>query len=172
MGATFYRCITGILPPESIERIHADSIRTPSSMGISIPPYAELALMKALAVNPENRFANIEQFIDALKGNAAYSPAAPLMPVAPVVPAAAPVAAQVRPQAPVYSAPAAVRTTGYTAAQPANAFGQSYSAPASPVATPAAPPAAPKKKVVCPYCGATTTPDEKGCCEYCGAPVQ
>ena len=32
--------------------------------------------------------------------------------------------------------------------------------------------AAPKKKVVCPYCGATTTPDEKGCCEYCGAPVE
>lgn len=31
--------------------------------------------------------------------------------------------------------------------------------------------AAPKKKVVCPYCGATTTPDERGCCEYCGAPV-
>ncbi len=31
--------------------------------------------------------------------------------------------------------------------------------------------AAPKKPVVCPYCGATTTPDEKGCCEYCGAPV-
>lgn len=146
MGATFYRCITGILPPESIERIHADSIRTPSSMGISIPPYAELALMKALAVNPENRFANIEQFIDALKGNAAYSPAAPQMPVAPVVPAAAPVAAQVRPQAPVYSVPAAVRTTGYTAAQPANAFGQSYSAPAVPAATPAATPAAPKKK--------------------------
>jgi len=32
--------------------------------------------------------------------------------------------------------------------------------------------AAPKKAVVCPYCGATTTPDERGCCEYCGAPVQ
>ena len=31
--------------------------------------------------------------------------------------------------------------------------------------------AAPKKKVVCPYCGATTIPDERGCCEYCGAPV-
>jgi len=28
-----------------------------------------------------------------------------------------------------------------------------------------------KKAVVCPFCGATTTPDEKGCCEYCGAPV-
>ena len=32
--------------------------------------------------------------------------------------------------------------------------------------------AAPKKAVICPYCGATTTPDEKGCCEYCGAPVE
>ena len=29
--------------------------------------------------------------------------------------------------------------------------------------------AAPKKPVVCPYCGATTTPDAAGNCEYCGA---
>ena len=28
-----------------------------------------------------------------------------------------------------------------------------------------------RQQLVCPYCGATTTPDEKGCCEYCGAPV-
>ena len=28
-----------------------------------------------------------------------------------------------------------------------------------------------KRPVVCPYCGATTTPDAKGCCEYCGAPL-
>ena len=68
MGATIYRSITGVLPPESIERIHADTIKTPSSMGIAIPQYAEMALMKALAVNPENRFAKIEQFIAALNG--------------------------------------------------------------------------------------------------------
>lgn len=30
---------------------------------------------------------------------------------------------------------------------------------------------APKTPVICPYCGATTTPDANGCCEYCGAPV-
>ena len=29
--------------------------------------------------------------------------------------------------------------------------------------------AAPKKPVVCPFCGATTTPDANGCCEYCGS---
>ena len=28
-----------------------------------------------------------------------------------------------------------------------------------------------KGPVLCPYCGATTTPDDKGCCEYCGSKV-
>ncbi len=32
--------------------------------------------------------------------------------------------------------------------------------------------AAAAKPVICPYCGATTTPDAKGCCEYCGSPVR
>lgn len=31
--------------------------------------------------------------------------------------------------------------------------------------------AAPKQAVVCPFCGATTTPDRNGCCEYCGGAV-
>jgi len=31
--------------------------------------------------------------------------------------------------------------------------------------------AAPKQAVVCPYCGATTTPDASGCCEFCGGAV-
>ncbi len=32
--------------------------------------------------------------------------------------------------------------------------------------------AAPKIAVVCPCCGATTTPDENGCCEYCGGAIK
>lgn len=28
-----------------------------------------------------------------------------------------------------------------------------------------------KGPVLCPYCGATTTPDDKGCCEYCGSKI-
>ena len=38
MGATLYRCITGVLPPDSIERIHNDTIKRPSELGISISP--------------------------------------------------------------------------------------------------------------------------------------
>ena len=31
--------------------------------------------------------------------------------------------------------------------------------------------AKPKMAMVCPLCGATTTPDENGCCEFCGGPL-
>lgn len=31
--------------------------------------------------------------------------------------------------------------------------------------------AAPKGPVICPYCGATTTPTATNCCEYCGGPL-
>ena len=163
MGATFYRCITGILPPESVERIHADTIKTPSSMGIVIPPNAELALMKALAVNPESRFASIDQFIDALKGNTAVStapvqqpvapvtpvpvapaaPVAPAVPVAPVQPQTIPVSAQ---QVPSYTAPQPVApVSGYQAPQVSNAFGQGY-AGGQPAASSTVPSSAPAKK--------------------------
>lgn len=149
MGATLYRSITGILPPESIERIHSDSVRTPSSMGIAIPPYAELALMKALAVNPESRFQKIEHFMAALKGNMAYTaasvpasrvgaPVAQMTPVAPVVPAA-PVAPAVQPRT-------AVSNTSYIPQQPATSFGQNYAAQPVQPSQPASPSAAPKKK--------------------------
>lgn len=36
MGATFYRCITGMLPPDSVERIRVDALKAPSELGIII----------------------------------------------------------------------------------------------------------------------------------------
>lgn len=68
MGATLYRCITGQLPPDSIERIHGDRIKTPSELGISITGSAENAIMKALAVRTQDRFPNMESFLRALNG--------------------------------------------------------------------------------------------------------
>ena len=148
MGATMYRSITGILPPESIERIHADSIRTPSSMGIAIPPYAEMALMKALAVNPESRFPNIEQFIAALNGAAARVAAPPQMPMTQAAPVAATVAQPVlRPvitpaaQAPVY---ATTQSVGYPPVQPVTSYSQTYGV--TPNGMSSAPAAEQKKK--------------------------
>ena len=68
MGATLYRCITGQLPPDSVERIHGDAMKTPSELGFRIPAHVENAIMKALAVKTEDRFPNMEAFIGALNG--------------------------------------------------------------------------------------------------------
>lgn len=38
MGATLYRCITGVLPPDSIERIHGDTLKRPPSLASPISP--------------------------------------------------------------------------------------------------------------------------------------
>ena len=68
MGATLYRCITGQLPPDSLERIHGDTTKAPSELGVPIPPHVENAIMKALAVKTEDRFPSMEAFLSALSG--------------------------------------------------------------------------------------------------------
>ena len=68
MGATLYRCITGTLPPDSIERIRKDTLMPPSELGISIPQNVEQAILKALAVKTEDRFSNMSAFLRALTG--------------------------------------------------------------------------------------------------------
>lgn len=68
MGATFYRCITGTLPPDSVERIHGDTLKTPSELGVSLPKNVEQAILKALAVKTEDRFPNMDAFLRALTG--------------------------------------------------------------------------------------------------------
>lgn len=77
MGATLYRCITGTLPPDSIERIHNDTIKRPSELGVSISPAAEQALMKALSVRTQDRFMSMEAFICALTGDVNDAPQQP-----------------------------------------------------------------------------------------------
>lgn len=149
MGATLYRSITGILPPESIERIHADTIRTPSSMGVAIPPYAEMALMKALAVNPENRFQTMDQFRLALKGQSSMPYAAPAVPVAPVQApvnqALNPISSTVQAQgfAPQNAAPVqeTIPATGFNVQQPGTGVNPNLAA------TQGQPVAAPKKRM-------------------------
>ena len=38
MGATLYRCVTGELPPDSIMRVHNDTLKKPSELGVPLPP--------------------------------------------------------------------------------------------------------------------------------------
>ena len=67
LAATFYRAITGRIPPDSIDRLDEDSIILPSSLGSDIPTFAEDALLTALSVNPAERFQSMQAFKKALE---------------------------------------------------------------------------------------------------------
>ena len=68
MGATLYRCITGELPPDSIARIHHDTLKSPSELGFDLPANIEAAIMKAMAVKAEDRFPSMDAFLQAITG--------------------------------------------------------------------------------------------------------
>ena len=66
--ATMYRCITGIIPDDSVQRAFKDEIKTPTALGIEINPDIEYALMKGLSVLQKDRYQNIEQLLDGFRG--------------------------------------------------------------------------------------------------------
>ena len=78
LAATFYNCMTGALPPDAIERLHQDTLRPTSELGVAIPPVAEAALMKALNIRAEDRLNNMNEFISAFSGQPIQSGAPPV----------------------------------------------------------------------------------------------
>ena len=66
-AACFYAAITGFLPPESLERLDSDTLVPISQCGIEIPEYLDKAILKGLAVQPEDRFQSAAEFLDAIE---------------------------------------------------------------------------------------------------------
>ena len=66
-AACFYAAITGFLPPESLERLDEDTLVPISQCGIEIPEYLDKAILKGLAVQPEDRFQNAQEFLDSIE---------------------------------------------------------------------------------------------------------
>ncbi len=62
VGATIYRCITGRVPPESLDRMAEDDLVPPSQLGVDISAGLEQTLLKALAVKAEDRFHTVTEF--------------------------------------------------------------------------------------------------------------
>ena len=67
LAATFYYAITGLTPPEAVERIDNDTLQLPSALGIDIPAGVEAALVKALAVRSNDRIRTMDEFKKALE---------------------------------------------------------------------------------------------------------
>lgn len=66
MAATIYRSVVGTVPPDSIDRLDEDILVPPSQSGVTIPDYAEAALIKALSISPKARPQNMRDFKNAL----------------------------------------------------------------------------------------------------------
>ena len=74
LAATMYLVMTGVMPPDAIERVHTDTLVSPLQLGVQIPQHANDALMKALAVNASERFPDMSSFSEALTGRKAVAP--------------------------------------------------------------------------------------------------
>jgi len=66
LSATIYKCITGVTPEESVERVRTDNVRPPSMLGFPLEPAKEAALMRGMAVLQEYRFQNVTELYYAL----------------------------------------------------------------------------------------------------------
>ncbi len=64
--ATIYRCITGIVPDDALERLHNDRLKRPSTLGVKISSAQENALMNGLNVMHTNRCNNISALLALL----------------------------------------------------------------------------------------------------------
>jgi serine/threonine protein kinase len=75
MAATIYMLLTNIIPPSSLTRGMHDTLQAPCSCNPAISPHVEQALLKALAVQPEDRYYSMADFARALQQNTftAYS---------------------------------------------------------------------------------------------------
>lgn len=66
--ATIYRCITGEIPPESMERTYRDDMKPLSAFGIACPPNVEYTLKKGLSIYKDGRFSSMEELYWHLYG--------------------------------------------------------------------------------------------------------
>lgn len=67
VGASFYFAVTGRRPPDSIDRLEEDELILPSSL-VKIPQEKEDAILKAMSVQPANRYQTMGEFRQALMG--------------------------------------------------------------------------------------------------------
>lgn len=66
LAATIYYCLTGLIPPTSVERLDNDTLQSPISLGVALTPEQEDALLWGLCVQPNSRPANVDVFAQRL----------------------------------------------------------------------------------------------------------
>ena len=65
--ATIYKCITGVTPLDSLQRIYFDDTKRPSELGIEIASEIEDILMCGMAVDQKDRYQSMGELKDAFE---------------------------------------------------------------------------------------------------------
>ena len=91
LAATLYHLLTGQKPMDSIQRVlEQDTLKPIGALNPAIPVHIQVAIQRAMAVRPEDRFTSVEEFNFALR-NPTYQPTVRSAPQAhPGTPAAPP----------------------------------------------------------------------------------
>ena len=64
--ATMYRCITGTIPPESLERAYHENLQPVRELASDCPPAATYAIEKGMSIHTEDRFQSMQELYSAL----------------------------------------------------------------------------------------------------------
>jgi len=73
--ATMYKCLTGITPEDSMQRVFSDELKEPSLLGADITPETEAVLLKGMSVFHKDRYSDIEMLLNALSNVGPAGPA-------------------------------------------------------------------------------------------------
>lgn len=76
LTATIYKCITGVTPVESMERMRDDTLKSPGELGVKLSGAQESAIKQGMAVYAENRIQSMDALHAALysdQGNSVSS---------------------------------------------------------------------------------------------------
>jgi serine/threonine protein kinase len=84
MAATIYLLLTNRLPPAAMTRVGQDTLIAPRLLNPALSPKVERALLKALAVNADERYQSMDEFAQALKAPAFQAHADPTIALRPV----------------------------------------------------------------------------------------
>ena len=67
ISAVLYRCITGVLPESANDRLHNDSLKSPTDLGIDINLQIEKVIMKGLSIYSEDRYQTVNDMLEDLE---------------------------------------------------------------------------------------------------------
>ena len=66
LAATIYFCLTGVTPPQALDRMCDDELIPPRKLGIPLREQQERALLQGLTIRPRRRFQSVGDFHKAL----------------------------------------------------------------------------------------------------------